>query len=87
MINRESQQSKEAFEVYKSLGPGRKLRQAALLLGKSYSLLKRWSAKYNWVERILTVDLARIRSEAEALERERLRMCKIPGLRKRCTKT
>lgn len=42
----------EAFCVYRDLGKKRSLQQVADKLAKSATLIKRWSAKNNWIERI-----------------------------------
>ena len=42
----------EAFQVYRDLGKTRSLPQVAEKLSKSETIIKRWSAKHNWQERI-----------------------------------
>ena len=42
----------EAFQVYRDMGKDRSLMKVAAELSKSYTILSRWSAKHNWVERI-----------------------------------
>lgn len=42
----------EAFQVYRDLGKTRSLQQVAEKLSKSETIIKRWSAKHNWQERI-----------------------------------
>lgn len=41
-----------AFRVYLELGPKRNIRQVAQELGKSGSLIGRWSSVHSWVERV-----------------------------------
>lgn len=41
----------EAFCVYRDLGKSRSLQQVSVELSKSLTLIKRWSAKNNWIER------------------------------------
>lgn len=40
-----------AFELYRDMGPERSLRRVAKALGKSASLVARWSAEGNWPQR------------------------------------
>lgn len=47
----ESRKAYEAFSIYRDLGPSRSIAKVAEKLGKSKSLLERWSRKWNWVER------------------------------------
>lgn len=58
----------EAFEVYRNTWPGRSINRTAAHLGKSVTLLWRWSARYKWVERVRAFD-----AEAARLACERLR--------------
>lgn len=46
----------EAFCVYRDLGPGRSLGQVAEKLGKSETLIARWSTAYEWVKRAVAWD-------------------------------
>ena len=48
----ESAKAYAAFVVYRDLGPERSLRVAAGRLGKSARLLKRWSSRHRWQERV-----------------------------------
>lgn len=41
----------EAFCVYRDMGKGRSLQKVAAELSKSETLIKRWSAKNNWIKR------------------------------------
>jgi hypothetical protein len=47
----ETASAHQAFLAYRAVGPDRTLRVAARRLGKSLSLLKRWSAGHDWVSR------------------------------------
>lgn len=47
----ESAQAFEAFELYRTLGPDRSMRVVAERLAKSEVLMKRWSARWQWVDR------------------------------------
>ena len=42
----------EAFCVYRDLGKSRSLQKVSDELSKSHTLIKRWSAKNNWIERV-----------------------------------
>jgi hypothetical protein len=51
-LPRESDRAFAAFSVYLSLGPERSLELAAERLGKSKTLMERWSKKYGWPARV-----------------------------------
>ena len=48
---RESARAFEAFQAYRDMGPSRSLAKVGEELGKSDTLIERWSSKYRWVER------------------------------------
>ena len=48
----ESRQAFEAFAVYRDLGEARTLAKVAANQGKNISLMKMWSAKWMWVDRV-----------------------------------
>ena len=52
MNRKESRQALEAYRIFKSLGDSRRLKEVAGKTGKNLSLIKRWSAKYHWLQRI-----------------------------------
>jgi hypothetical protein len=52
-----------AYKVYRDLGTGRTLRVAAELLGKSKSLLDKWSRKYGWQKRCSEHDYQQLRGK------------------------
>jgi len=52
----ESKQAFEGFTVYRNLGLTRNLKDVGEKLGKSHSLIKRWSSQHNWVERAQAFD-------------------------------
>jgi hypothetical protein len=69
---KESAKAFEAFSLYLGLGANRSLAAVAKKLGKSAGLIERWSAKYEWPERVRAhgAHLALIERESiEALER------------------
>jgi hypothetical protein len=47
---------RNAFEVYRDLGPARTLKEAAKLLDKSESLLRTYSSKYDWTRLVTEHD-------------------------------
>jgi hypothetical protein len=48
----ESRKAFEAFCAYRDMGPARSSEKVARELSKSAQLIRRWSAKWNWVERV-----------------------------------
>jgi len=53
----ESAKAYEAFCKYRDMPPGeRSLREVARRLGKSETLISRWSSRYRWVERVQAWD-------------------------------
>jgi hypothetical protein len=62
-----------AFVVYRDLGPSRRLKDAAKLLGKSNSLLEGYSAKHDWTRLVLEHDHKELKEDlaARVLVRER----------------
>jgi len=53
----ESKQAFEAFAVYRDLADKRSCTTVARQLAKSIPLIKRWSVKYNWVDRCRLYDI------------------------------
>src|ERR1017187_2927548 len=69
---RESNKAFAAFSLYLSLGPERSTAAVAKKLAKSEQLIRRWSAKFGWTDRVAAhgAHLAIIEREAvEAVER------------------
>lgn len=66
----ESAKAFEAFTIYAGLGADRSLRAVAQQLGKSKTLMDRWSSTYSWVVRAAEydADLQR-KAHAEAVKR------------------
>jgi mannose/fructose/N-acetylgalactosamine-specific phosphotransferase system component IIB len=52
----DTDKSFEAFRIYRDMGTSRSLVQVAKQLGKSNTLLCRWSSKHNWIERVALWD-------------------------------
>jgi len=48
----ESARAFEAFKTYRDMGPARSLEAVAKKLSKSATIVKRWSARWRWQERI-----------------------------------
>ena len=65
---KESAKAFEAFSVYLNMGAERSLAAVGRKLGKSRALLERWSAKFDWAERVLAYDLHLATVEREATE-------------------
>lgn len=52
----ETKKAFEAFVEYRNMGLDRSIAKVGEKLGKSVSLLERWSSKYDWVERAQSYD-------------------------------
>jgi hypothetical protein len=65
-LSQESDKSWHAFVCYRDLGVDRSTAKVGQRLGKSKTLMDRWSSKNNWVERVAAydVDQDRIRQTA-----------------------
>lgn len=70
----ESQKAFEAFAIYRDMGSTRSIQKVAQKLTKSEALLRRWSAKWNWVERAKEYDLEMDRQHRLQQEEERRKM-------------
>jgi hypothetical protein len=55
-----------AFVVYVRLGPNRSAAAAAKQVGKSETLLERWSARHNWLRRAQAWDVLEAKRQGEA---------------------
>jgi len=73
----ESAVAYEAFAAYRDMGTDRGILKVAKKLSKSATLIKRWSAGHNWVNRVEEWDIEQDRLLAKALERERVKMWKL----------
>lgn len=62
----ESSKAYGAFVTYRDMGPERSLEQVAHTLGKSTTIMSRWSAAHNWVSRSAAWDSMPGRKVAEA---------------------
>lgn len=73
----ETPQAFEAFKAYCEMGDERSIRKVAQELGKTDSLLRRWSSRWNWVERTRDYDndirLKELRNEQKAFQEMRKR--------------
>lgn len=65
----ESAAAHEAFLMYRDMGPRRSLRKAAGRLGKCESLLKRWSTRHGWRNRVAESDHRQQEEEREQARR------------------
>lgn len=63
----ESTRAYEALETYLYLGSGRSIEKVGQKCAKSPTLLKRWSARWNWVERARAYDQHQSRTIYEKL--------------------
>lgn len=72
----ESQQSFEAFQIYRDLGEERSITKVAQKCNKNRSLIARWSTQHNWVERAAAYDQYMDQQALKAEERERKKMAK-----------
>jgi IS30 family transposase len=70
----ESQKSYEAFSIYRDMGATRSIQKVAQKLTKSDALLRRWSSKWNWVERAKEYDAEIDRQYLLEQEEERKKM-------------
>jgi len=52
----ESARAYEAFCLYRDLGPERSLAKVGQALGKSVSLMERWSSEHEWVDRVKALE-------------------------------
>lgn len=75
----ESWQAYEAFSVYRDIGQTRTLGKAAEKVGKTQSLIDRWSARWSWIDRVASFDanedwerMVRMREERHELFRKDL---------------
>jgi hypothetical protein len=73
-----------AFEVYRDLGPNRRLKDAAKLMGKSASLLEGYSSKHDWTRLVTEHDHRELKESlgARVLVRERATQKMIDGMDK-----
>jgi len=67
----ETARAYRAFACFRNLGEDRTIVRAAKLLGKSESLLRRWSARHEWWARVQSWDLENEREERAAARRAR----------------
>lgn len=65
---RESEKAFAAFRAYLEMGPQRSIRDVARKLGKSSTLMGRWSSKYDWPSRVATYGAHLAEVERRAIE-------------------
>lgn len=68
----ESRQAFRAFAAYRDMGPTRSLVTVAQELGRSTTLMERWSVKWRWQDRTAAYDAEQDRIARTQLEQERL---------------
>lgn len=66
----ESAQAYEAFAMYRDMGTERSIRAVSLKLGKSKTLIDRWSREKSWVERVRAYDNELAKEAKEKAVRE-----------------
>jgi len=70
-LTEESDQAYQAFVRYRYMGVERSITAVARQLNKSRPLIGRWSAKYNWIERVAaydqSLDAAKVAAEQRAV--------------------
>ncbi len=62
----ESEEAYEAFSVYYKAGLKRSVRETGKAIGKSRSMVERWSRRWNWVDRAREYDNSLARVEYQA---------------------
>ncbi len=70
-LARESRPAHQAFLAYLEAGPGRSLRRTAERLGKNVALLKRWSVRHGWGERVRVLEVQPAPIEEETTRQAR----------------
>lgn len=69
---KESTQAYDAFDLYRNMGPERSCAKVGQKLGKSTTIMERWSAKWSWVARAAAWDQHLDKQAQKALEREEI---------------
>lgn len=72
----ETDKAFEAFVIYRDLGTDRSLVKVREKLGKSATLIERWSSRNNWVERVQSYDVEMDRKSLLQEEKKRKDMAK-----------
>jgi len=80
-LDGESSVNYEAFAIYRDMGRERSLNKVSEKLAKSDTLIKRWSAKFDWVKRAAAWDDEQDRISREIAQREQEK--EIKNMRKR----
>lgn len=75
-LEEEGPRAFEAFVIYRDMGLGRNLESVSKQVDKNMSMIRRWSAEYNWVARCRAWDAEQDRVKREAQTREIVEMAK-----------
>lgn len=75
-LDGESAKAYAAFSEYRDMGSQRSLREVAKKLGKSETLIARWSGQWDWVKRALAWDTEMDRQAREEQAKEIVKMRK-----------
>ena len=67
----ESPKAHQAFLTYRGLGAARTLVAVSRALGKAYSLVRRWSKRFDWERRVWAWDVTQSRQDQEVVRRQR----------------
>jgi len=70
-LTTETAKAYQAFSIYRDMGVGRSLEKVAKSLSKSGSIIRGWSAKHDWVNRVLEFDKIENRERQEQVLRLR----------------
>ena len=73
---KETEKAFEAFSTYRDLGSDRSLAKVGEKLGKSKTLIERWSSQNDWVERVKAYDYEMDRQALKQEEKKRRDMAK-----------
>jgi len=67
----ESPKAHQAFLTYRDFGATRTLVAVSRALGKAYSLVRRWSKRFDWARRVWAWDVTQSRQDQEIVRRQR----------------
>ncbi|USK77822.1 hypothetical protein [Peribacillus frigoritolerans] len=69
--DKETEKAFEAFRIYRELGSERSCAKVGEKLGKSSTLIERWSSRWDWVERVKSYDSEMDRKALKQEEKKR----------------